>query len=135
MMETPGAEVPSKLAIALRHSGAHRRAEPGIHKHHCCDVGETVQYGIFGGYGFRARRYAAPRKDGESMQPYDLVIRGGTVATATDSFKADVGIRGAKIAATAEGLDKAKREFDARGSLVRPGGGGSHSHIEQLSAS
>ena len=28
------------------------------------------------------------------MQPFDLVIRGGTVATATDSFKADVGIRG-----------------------------------------
>ena len=25
------------------------------------------------------------------MQPFDLVIRGGTVATATDSFKADVG--------------------------------------------
>src|SRR5437868_315697 len=33
------------------------------------------------------------------MQPFDLVIRGGTVATATDSFKADVGIRGATIAA------------------------------------
>ena len=29
------------------------------------------------------------------MQPFDLVIRGGTVATATDSMKADVGIRGA----------------------------------------
>src|SRR5205085_2103868 len=26
------------------------------------------------------------------MQPFDLVIRGGTVATATDSFKADVGM-------------------------------------------
>jgi dihydroorotase-like cyclic amidohydrolase len=43
------------------------------------------------------------------MQPFDLVIRGGTVATATDSFKADVGIRGDKIAAIAEGLDKGSK--------------------------
>src|SRR3954451_17166994 len=70
-----------------------------------------------------------------SMQPFDLVIRGGTGATATDSFKADVGIRAGKIAAIAEGLDKGKREIDARGRLVLPGGVDSHSHIEQLSAS
>ena len=69
------------------------------------------------------------------MQPFDLVIRGGTVATATDSFKADVGIRGSTIAAIGEGLDKGKREIDARGKLVLPGGVDSHSHIEQLSAS
>src|SRR5437868_12278304 len=69
------------------------------------------------------------------MQPLDLVIRGGTVATATDSFKADVGIRGGKIAAIGEGLDKGKRKIDARGKLVLPGGVDSHSHIEQLSAS
>ena len=69
------------------------------------------------------------------MQPFDLVIRGGTVATATDSFKADVGIRGATMAAIAEGLDKGKKEIDARGKLVLPGGVDSHGHIEQLSAS
>ena len=69
------------------------------------------------------------------MQPFDLVIRGGTVATATDSFKADVGIRGATVAAIGEGLDKGKKEIDARGKLVLPGGVDSHSHIEQLSAS
>src|SRR5881396_4430086 len=69
------------------------------------------------------------------MQPFDLVIRGGTVATATDSFKADVGIRGSAIAAIGEGLDKGKKEIDARGKLVLPGGVDSHSHIEQLSAS
>src|SRR5256885_12359333 len=69
------------------------------------------------------------------MQPFDLVIRGGTVATTTDSFKADVGIRGDKIAAIAEGLDTGKKEIDARGKLVLPGGVDSHSHIEQLSAS
>src|SRR3954471_10799961 len=69
------------------------------------------------------------------MQPFDLVIRGGTVATASDSFKADVGIRGGKIAAIGDGLDKGKKEIDARGKLVLPGGVDSHSHIEQLSAS
>ena len=69
------------------------------------------------------------------MQPFDLVIRGGTVATATDSFKADVGIRGATIAAIGEGLDRGKKEIDARGKLVLPGGVDAHGHIEQLSAS
>jgi dihydropyrimidinase len=69
------------------------------------------------------------------MQPFDLVIRGGTVATATDSFKADVGIRGDKVAAIADGLDKGSREIDARGKLVLPGGVDAHGHIEQLSAS
>jgi dihydropyrimidinase len=39
------------------------------------------------------------------MQPFDLVIRGGTVATAADSFPADVGIRGSTIAAIGQGLD------------------------------
>src|SRR2546421_5576699 len=67
------------------------------------------------------------------MQPFDLVIRGGTVATAADSFKADVGIRGATIAAIGEGLDNGKREIDARGKLVLPGGVDSHCHVEQLS--
>ena len=69
------------------------------------------------------------------MQPFDLVIRGGTVATATDAMKADLGIRGTTIAAIADGLDKGRREIDARGRLVLPGGVDSHSHIEQLSAS
>jgi len=69
------------------------------------------------------------------MQPFDLVIRGGTVATATDTMKADVGIRGTTVAAIAEGLDKGKQEIDARGKLVLPGGVDAHGHIEQLSAS
>jgi dihydropyrimidinase len=40
-----------------------------------------------------------------AMQPFDLVIRGGTVATAADSFKADVGIRVAYIGAIVEGIE------------------------------
>ncbi len=69
------------------------------------------------------------------MQPFDLVIRGGTVANATDTMQADVGIRGETIAAIGQGLDKGSREIDARGKLVLPGGVDSHCHIEQLSAS
>src|SRR6201991_2666194 len=65
---------------------------------------------------------------------YDLIIRGGRVATATDTFEADVAISGETIAAIGRGLGPAKREVDARGKLVLPGGVDSHCHIEQLSA-
>ena len=65
---------------------------------------------------------------------YDLVIRGGRVATASDVFDADVGIIGETIAAIGRGLTGAKREIDARDKLVLPGGIDSHTHIEQLSA-
>jgi dihydropyrimidinase len=69
------------------------------------------------------------------MSAYDLVIRGGTVATATDTFEADVGIAGETIVALGCGLGEGRREIDARGKLVLPGGVDSHAHIEQLSAS
>src|ERR1700751_4001917 len=65
---------------------------------------------------------------------YDLVIRGGRVATASDAFDADVGISGETIAAVGRALPSGKREIDARGKLVLPGGVDSHCHIEQLSA-
>jgi len=65
---------------------------------------------------------------------YDLIIRGGRVATTTDVFEADVAISGETIAAIGRGLPAAKREIDARGKLVLPGGVDSHAHIEQLSA-
>src|SRR6266536_1324042 len=69
------------------------------------------------------------------MQAFDLVIRGGTMVTATDTAEADVGIRGETVAAIGRGLDQGRREIDARGKLVMPGGVDSHCHIEQLSAS
>jgi dihydropyrimidinase len=65
---------------------------------------------------------------------YDLVIRGGRVATASDVFEADVAVSGETIAAIGRGLPAGKREIDARGKLVLPGGVDSHAHIEQLSA-
>ena len=44
---------------------------------------------------------------------YDLVIRGGTVATSSDVFAADVGITGETIVALGSGLAAGKKEIDA----------------------
>ncbi len=65
------------------------------------------------------------------MSQFDLVVRGGTVVTAADTFRADVGIRGGRIAAIGEGLEGGET-LDAGGLLVMPGGVDTHCHIEQL---
>ncbi len=67
------------------------------------------------------------------MDDFDLVIRGGTVVTAAEQFRADVGIRGGRIEALGANLTGA-RVLDAGGLLVLPGGVDSHCHIEQLQA-
>ena len=69
------------------------------------------------------------------MSEYDLVVRGGIVATATGSFAADVAVRGGVVAALGRNLPPGRSEIDASGKLVLPGGVDSHCHIEQLSAS
>ena len=61
---------------------------------------------------------------------YDLVVRGGTVITATDRFDADLGISGGRVAAIAEALPPGDREIDARGLLVLPGGVDVHTHLD-----
>ena len=63
----------------------------------------------------------------------DLVIKGGTVATASDTFRADVGVEGGRIVALGESLDGAE-VIDATGKLVLPGGIEAHCHIAQESA-
>ena len=67
------------------------------------------------------------------MQEYDLVIRGGTVVTAADTVRADVGIVGEKIVAVALDLPRGAEEIDATGLLVMPGGIDSHVHLAQPS--
>jgi dihydropyrimidinase len=65
------------------------------------------------------------------MADYERVIKGGTVVTAADTFRADVGISQGRIAAV--GLDlRGETTLDAAGLLVLPGGVDSHCHIEQL---
>ena len=68
------------------------------------------------------------------MNDLDLVIRGGTVVTASDVAQCDVGVRDGRIVALAAELPKSAREIDARGKLVLPGGIDSHCHIEQKSS-
>jgi dihydropyrimidinase len=68
------------------------------------------------------------------MSAFDIVIRGGTVATETDVFEADVAVSGERIAAVGRALSGGRREIDARGKLVLPGGVDSHTHIEQISS-
>ena len=64
---------------------------------------------------------------------YDLIIAGGTIATAADTFSCDIGIRDGRIAALGHDLGAANRRIDASGKLVLPGGIDSHVHISQPS--
>jgi dihydropyrimidinase len=64
---------------------------------------------------------------------FDTIIRGGTVATASDTFACDIGIRDGRIAALGTDLGTAKEIVDASGKLVLPGGIDSHVHISQQS--
>jgi dihydropyrimidinase len=61
---------------------------------------------------------------------YDLIVRGGLVATATDSVVADLGIRGGRIATIDQGLPKTEPEIDASGLVVVPGGVDVHTHLD-----
>lgn len=65
------------------------------------------------------------------VQIFDLVIRNGTIATASDEFKADVGILDGRIVALASHLPKGREEIDATGKLVLPGGVDAHCHFDQ----
>ena len=64
------------------------------------------------------------------MGDFDLVIHGGTVATASDTFRCDIGIRGGKVAALGSGMC-APHTIDASGKLVLPGGIDAHCHLDQ----
>lgn len=69
------------------------------------------------------------------MAAFDLKITGGTVANSSETFNADVAIRGGKIVAIGNDLGDANRVIDAGGKYVLPGGIEAHCHIEQESSS
>ncbi len=60
---------------------------------------------------------------------FDLVIRGGTLVTAADTFRADLAVQGERIAAVGHGL-QGRQTLDARGMLVIPGGVDPHVHLQ-----
>ncbi len=65
------------------------------------------------------------------MTEFDLIIRNGTVATAADVFRSDVGIRNGRIAALADRLEGGAEIIDAGGKLLLPGGIDAHCHFDQ----
>src|SRR3954466_8455759 len=63
---------------------------------------------------------------------FDTLIVNGTVATASDTFQADIGIEGGKITAIGKSLpqNNAAKIIDAAGKLVLPGGIDVHTHLD-----
>ena len=62
---------------------------------------------------------------------FDLVVRNAKVATASDIFFSDIGIRDGLIVQLGSGLGPALREIDAGGRVVTPGGVDAHCHLDQ----
>ena len=69
------------------------------------------------------------------MSPFDLTVRGGTVATPDAIGLLDLGIRDGIIVAVAEHLEGGGVDVDATGLLVLPGGIDSHVHVDQAFSS
>jgi dihydropyrimidinase len=65
------------------------------------------------------------------MADYDLVVRGGQVASGLGTMRCDIGVSGGRIVALAERLTGGAATLDADGLLVLPGGVDSHCHIEE----
>ena len=60
-----------------------------------------------------------------------LLIRGGTIVTATDTYQADVLCEGERISTIGLGIDGSKHEVvDATGAYVFPGGIDPHTHLD-----
>ncbi|MBN8750311.1 MAG: dihydropyrimidinase [Variovorax sp.] len=68
-----------------------------------------------------------------SAYSFDTVVRGGRVATASDVFEADIGIRDGTIVQLGLALPRGEREIDALGRTVTPGGVDAHCHLDQPS--
>ena len=65
------------------------------------------------------------------MADFDLVIRGGTLASAAEVFEADIGIKDGVITSLGRGLSAGREEISAKGMIVTPGGLDPHCHIEE----
>src|SRR5436190_11870716 len=63
---------------------------------------------------------------------FDTIIANGTVATATDTYQADLAIEDGKIVAIGRSLprENARRVFDVPGKYIFPGGIDVHTHLD-----
>src|SRR5579862_3636436 len=62
---------------------------------------------------------------------FDLVVRNARVATASDTFESDIGIRAGRIVQLGVDLPAGQQEIDAAGRFVTPGGVDAHCHLDQ----
>ncbi|WP_250504292.1 dihydropyrimidinase [Caballeronia sp. AZ7_KS35] len=62
---------------------------------------------------------------------FDLIVRNAQVATASDTFLTDIGVRDGRIAQMGLSLAPGKREIDAGGRVTTPGGIDAHCHLDQ----
>ena len=60
----------------------------------------------------------------------DLLLRNGTIVTAAETYKADVGIEGGTIKQIGLGLGDAAKTIDASGKYLFPGGIDVHTHVD-----
>lgn len=65
------------------------------------------------------------------MSHFDLVIRNARCATASDVFMADIGVIEGRIHTLGRSIGAGRREIDAGGRWVLPGGVDSHLHVDQ----
>src|SRR5262245_50521512 len=79
----------------------------------------------------REHQQGEPLKKETPMSDFDTVIRNAVVATASDVFRAEIGITGGVIAALGRALGPGRREIDAAGRYVLPGGIDTHCHFDQ----
>jgi len=62
---------------------------------------------------------------------FDVVVRNAQVATASDTFACDIGIRAGRIVQLGQHLARGTGEYDAGGRVVTPGGVDAHCHLDQ----
>ncbi len=65
------------------------------------------------------------------MSKLDLIIKNADIATATESFIGDIGIRNGRIAVLGDLGSGAAQVIDAEQRLVTPGGVDAHCHLDQ----
>src|SRR5687768_6070184 len=95
-------------------------------------AGAMLAVALLIGAGCRPRSVPDP-----GVEPWDLVISGGTVIDGTGSarFAADIAVRGDRIALVSREripASRARRTIDATGRIVAPGFIDLHAHLDPL---
>ena len=63
---------------------------------------------------------------------YDLVLRNAVIATASDTFRSDIGVKDGRVVQLGMSLSDGAYELDAQWRTVTPGGVDAHCHLDQV---